>query len=119
MFKKKKSRKKKLASDTAAQQEKIIAVTLGDPEGIGPEIVYKSLKRGLPRYPIVIIGNRSLYPDKTVALIDDPQEIRQRGVYFHHLPVEENQKDISFRFVETGINWALSNKIQALVTAPI
>ncbi|HLP47198.1 MAG TPA: 4-hydroxythreonine-4-phosphate dehydrogenase PdxA [Candidatus Kapabacteria bacterium] len=108
---------------------KRIAVTLGDPEGIGPEIVCKSLRGYTPNYPLVIIGSKEFYPDKTIPSISAVEEIngRDKGIFFYHInpgidnTVNNSQPpgDISFAYVQTGIRWALQNKIAALVTAPI
>jgi 4-hydroxythreonine-4-phosphate dehydrogenase len=109
-----------------AKKIKRIAITLGDPEGIGAEIVYKSLQGYTISYPVIIIGNKEIYEDKTVQPIEDLEEIRDKdkGVYFYHIddsPQEagETGEDASFLYVKTGIDWALEKKIHALVTAPI
>lgn len=109
-----------------AKKIKRIAITLGDPEGIGAEIVCKSLQEYTASYPLVIIGNKEIYEDKTVQVIDDLEEIsdKDKGVYFYHIDegrqmTGETGKDASFLYVKTGIDWALEKKIHALVTAPI
>ncbi len=109
-----------------AKKIKRIAITLGDPEGIGPEIVYKSLQEYTASYPVVIIGNKEIYDDKTVPVINDLEEIsdKDKGVYFYHIDEDRQQtgetgSEASFLYVKTGIDWALEKKIQALVTAPI
>jgi 4-hydroxythreonine-4-phosphate dehydrogenase len=109
-----------------AKKIKRIAITLGDPGGIGAEIVYKSLQEYMPSYPVVIIGSKEIYEDKTVQVIDDVEEIRdkEKGVYFYHidgsrLEAGKTGEDVSFEYVKTGIDWALGKKIHALVTAPI
>lgn len=105
---------------------KRIAVTLGDPKGIGAEIVYKSLQEYTTSYPVVIIGSKEIYEDKTVQVINDLEEIREKekGVYFYHIDGSRPEagktgEDASFVYVKTGIDWALEKKIHALVTAPI
>lgn len=99
---------------------KLTAVTLGDPEGIGPEIVYRSLRDYSPAHPVIIIGSREFYPDKNVPFINAVEEIQDRpkGVYFYHIDAP-TPGDASFAYVESGIHWALEKKISALVTAPI
>lgn len=92
---------------------------MGDPEGIGNEIIYKSLKKCIPSYPVVIIGNINAYEDKSVRLIDDVEGIRDKGIYFYHIDQNSIKGDVSFEYVKTGIDWALKKKVQALVTAPI
>ena len=53
----------------------LIGVTMGDPCGIGPEIILKALKspaiRKLARY--VIIGNKGVF-DKTARALNIPME---------------------------------------------
>jgi 4-hydroxythreonine-4-phosphate dehydrogenase len=99
---------------------KLTAITLGDPGGIGPEIIYKSLRDYAPAYPLILIGSREFYQNKTIALINTVEEIqnRDKGIYFYHIDVP-HPGDPSFAYVETGIQWALQKKIAALVTAPI
>jgi 4-hydroxythreonine-4-phosphate dehydrogenase len=107
---------------------KIIAITLGDPEGIGPEIIHHSLRDYTPVSPVVIIGSREFYEDKTIPMIGSVEDIlkRDRGIFFYHLPpgiVKSSEStspgDISFAYVQTGVRWALEKKIAALVTGPI
>lgn len=101
------------------KNNKRIAVTLGDPEGIGPEIVYQSLRDYFPRYPLIVVGSKEFYPDKTIPLIYAVEEIKDhdKGIYFYH--INANAGDASFAYVEKGIHWALEKKIAGLVTAPI
>ena len=113
-----KNRKKKLNNRTI-RKDKRIAITLGDTEGIGPEVVYKSLQDYIPSYPVVIIGSIDAYEDKSVPLLNSLEEINDKGIYFYHIDQNVINEDASFEYVKTGINWALENKIQALVTAPI
>lgn len=96
-----------------------IAVTLGDAEGIGPEIVYKSLRTHTPAFPVVVIGDKNKYADKNVPLVKHPEEARQKGVCFHHIDSRTIQSDASYVYVKTAIQWALEKKIGAMVTAPI
>ena len=114
----KKNRKKNL-NNTKIKRDKLIAITLGDAEGIGPEVVYKSLQDYVPSYPVVIIGSIDVYEDKDIQLANNIEEIGDKGIYFYHIDQNLIDKDASFEYVKTGINWALENKIQALVTAPV
>ncbi|MCP5106899.1 MAG: 4-hydroxythreonine-4-phosphate dehydrogenase PdxA [bacterium] len=101
---------------------KRIAITLGDPGGIGPEIVYKSLRNHPLLYPVIIIGSREKYEDKSVPLIGNIDEIGEKGIYFYHIAGDKpagHMSDVSYSYVKTGIQWALQKKIAALVTAPI
>lgn len=116
---------------TRIKNNKRIAITIGDPEGIGPEIVYRSLRDYTPTYPVVIIGSREFYEDKIIPTVRTVEEVQNKGLFFYHTgppilaPTSGNQNnscnrgDISFSYVQTGIQWALGKKIAALVTAPI
>lgn len=112
--KRKKNRKKKLTK----KKNKIVAVTLGDPEGIGPEIIHKSLQHYQPRGTVLIIGNGHYYPDKKVTRILHPGEAEQRGVYFYDVG-DRIDRETSFQYVKTGVELALSQQVAALVTAPV
>jgi 4-hydroxythreonine-4-phosphate dehydrogenase len=98
-------------------------ITLGDPQGIGSEIVYKSLNRYKPRCAVLIIGDIDHYSDKSVHMISHLGEVQSRGIYFlnidtHSLANGEN-RDPSFEYVNTAVGFALEKKVHALVTAPI
>lgn len=122
--------RRKRTSSTACkgkESDRVIAVTLGDPQGIGPEIVYKSFREYVPGYPVVIIGGLNDYPDKTVRVISSLEDALQGGggIYFYHVGTPAPGKngtvkgDASYEYVRTGIGWALERKVHALVTAPI
>ena len=113
-----KKRKKRL-NNRKTKKNKRIAITLGDAAGIGPEVIYKSLQDHVPSFAVVIIGSINDYEDKSVRLINRPEETGEKGIYFYHIDQSLIEKDASYEYVKTGINWALENKIQALVTAPI
>ncbi|MEI6613941.1 MAG: 4-hydroxythreonine-4-phosphate dehydrogenase PdxA [Chrysiogenales bacterium] len=101
------------------QQNKVIAVTLGDPQGIGPEIIQKSLAAYSPACALLIIGSRRFFP---VAAIPDMQNIAGMAageIAFMDVAGDSAREDISFTFVKTAVDLALSGQVQALVTAPI
>lgn len=117
-----KDRRKRTSSTAYKAKEtgRVIAVTLGDPQGVGPEIVYKSFREYMPGYPVVIIGGLNDYPDKKVRVIGNLDDAVQggKGTYFYHVETPA-EGDASYGYVRTGIGWALEKKIHALVTAPI
>lgn len=92
---------------------------MGDAEGIGPEIIFKSLERYKPVHPVVVIGDSAVYADRNVRIIHNPNEISGEGVYFYHMDGEQIGGDASYEYVKTAVDWALQKKIQAVVTAPI
>lgn len=98
-------------------QKKTVAVTAGDPKGIGPEIIKKALQLFKPDFPLLIIGNRKDFPGDYFIDINNPDGIEGSGVYF--LEVSESGSDPSFSFVRTAVDLALKKKISAIVTAPI
>ena len=100
-------------------KEKIVAITMGDPEGIGPEIIYKSLVDYNPGCAVVVIGSMDHYRDKRVRGVSRIEEIRGQGVYFYHIDQKKIAADPSFEYVKTAVDFALGKKIHALVTAPV
>ncbi len=120
----------------------LIGITMGDPCGIGPEIILKALKspsiRRIANY--VIIGNkgvfdrtaRSLKMPVTYQIISHLTKIDDLKYPISLLPVSGfnsnimKQKsataeggEVSIQCVIKGINLAMSGHIDALVTAPI
>src|SRR3972149_10310598 len=120
----------------------LIGITMGDPCGIGPEIILKSLKspavRKIANY--VIIGNKNAF-DQAARTLKIPFKYR---IISHIAEIENSnppvsllsindfksnlmkQKkptaeggELSVQCVIRGINLAMSGHIDALVTAPI
>ncbi len=119
----------------------LIGITMGDPSGIGPEIILKSLHapliKKLAHY--IIIGNQEVidltareldlpvsyqmishlpdrdtkYPVSLLSIGDIPPGLMKRKI-----PTAEGG-DLSVQCVIRGINLAMSSHIDALVTAPI
>lgn len=114
-----------------------IAVTLGDPAGVGPEVVLKALANRTALLPaeLTVIGTRSQLlktydhlrqqnPDLPLAepdqltLLDVPLEPEleaqiQLGVG------NAASGEASFRYLDTAIAQALTGKFAGIVTAPI
>jgi len=120
----------------------ILAITAGDPAGIGPEVTLKALKdcRVYETAIPVVIGDAvslaltAKLPSMDTALrkIEDPAEAE--GVYgvVEYLDlgllseggwkmgeVSKTAGEAAFRYVETAIELALAKKVAAVVTAPI
>jgi 4-hydroxythreonine-4-phosphate dehydrogenase len=102
-----------------SQQSKVIAVTLGDPQGIGPEIIQKSLAAYSPVCALVIVGSRCFFPDAAIPDIKSIAGMKAGEVAFLDVGSDSVREDISFTFVKTAVDLALSGKVQAVVTAPI
>ncbi|MCK4836900.1 MAG: 4-hydroxythreonine-4-phosphate dehydrogenase PdxA [Candidatus Aminicenantes bacterium] len=98
---------------------RLIAVTLGDPEGIGPEIIYKTFSRFHPRSSVIIVGNINHYRDKNIQVISGIDEIKKRGVFFLHIDKPASETDESFGYVRKVVDLARIKAVQALVTGPI
>ncbi len=119
----------------------IIAITMGDPAGVGPEVIAKmiaDLKSPVGFTPFVI-GSSSVMRDtvKQLGLALDVLCIDQPYVKFHQgvLPVLELPDiekgafsigsvnpwcgEVSFQSVVTAVNLCLSDQVDAVVTAPI
>jgi 4-hydroxythreonine-4-phosphate dehydrogenase len=113
-----------------------LAIALGDPAGIGPEVVLKALAvPELGQIPVMIVGNRSLllqtYADlraqcpeleladpARLAILDVPLEPAiasaiQRGTG------NAASGEASFRYLQTAIDRTLAGEFQGIVTAPI
>jgi len=117
-----------------------IGISLGDPGGIGPEVVIKALSRSLdlPEAVYVLFGTRSvlernglkddlsLVPFSTSALMEKPlaasrflYEIPQPEVPFVLGESDRHNGEISFRYFEAAVAQARAGVLSAVVTAPI
>ena len=117
-----------------------IAVTMGDPSGIGPEILAKALVKWEPGlYQPIIIGSRlaleralgivgvrlpnlqaasSFLPGDTEAIfLIDPAPLDESDISFAH-PSEAACK-ATLKFIETAVTLAMEGKVQAICTGPI
>ena len=102
--------------------KKTIAITLGDPLGIGPEIIVKALKSKKAPHSFIPI------------VIGEPESLKKAGwnsSLSHFINVSRLKPDlkikkpnktaglISFNAVKTAVKLALAKKVDAVVTAPI
>jgi 4-hydroxythreonine-4-phosphate dehydrogenase len=115
-----------------------IGVTPGDPGGIGPEIIVKTLSRPSVLPPAAYV----LFADSRIVAAEEkrlglriaarewrPDGPREAGVYISHVPapgwaathgrVSTENGEASFRFFETAVAGARNNLLEAVVTAPI
>lgn len=85
---------------------KIIGITLGDPEGIGAEVIKKALLKCKLKVPhqIVLIGDRKLFKGLAFPVVDVPYKSAAEG---------------SFKFLERSVKLIQGEVIDALVTAPL
>ncbi|HOJ25853.1 MAG TPA: 4-hydroxythreonine-4-phosphate dehydrogenase PdxA [Candidatus Saccharicenans sp.] len=112
-----------------------IGLTLGDPGGIGPELILKLFSRPeeLPPAEFIIFGQQSLLDFWSEKLKLKPQRsswpasgrvvsLRETGQPLEMVIVGKpaaEQGLVSFSFFEAAVDSARRGEIQALVTAPI
>lgn len=95
---------------TASRQRPRLAVTLGDPRGIGPEIVGKALRdegvAALADYLVVGPTGTSVTPGDTIGTYSDPSDEATAG-------------RLAGFAIERAATLALSGDVDGIVTAPI
>ena len=98
---------------------KVIAVTLGDPGGIGPEVVAKSLAAYSPTVALLVVGSRRHYPYGDLRVLHDAGQVRPGETAFLEVADAADGSDPSFHWVRTAVDLALRGQAQAVVTAPV
>lgn len=121
---------------------KIIAVTMGDAAGIGPEIIVKSLaSEDLNGAPIVVVGcqqtlqhviDQGIAPPMTLQAINNISEARFASNTINVLdePLAQPSKltpgqlqtqagDLAFRCIQHATTLAINGDISAIATAPL
>lgn len=115
-----------------------IAISTGDPNGIGPEIVIKLLQKiRLENTAVLIIGHPGVFefytaphpPFRQMQLVKSAADIDEAGIYILppecDAPVPEPGQTAahtgaySMKCVEKGIQLCMNQQAQALVTAPV
>ena len=120
----------------------LLALTMGDPCGIGPEIIAKALTQPLPA-PCVVVGEVGVMRravavgalDWPIAELDEPDEARELpprciGVWqppglpsgLPSLPIGQVHVDAgraAIRCIEVATSLALAGRVSAVVTAPV
>jgi 4-hydroxythreonine-4-phosphate dehydrogenase len=100
-----------------------IALTLGDPCGIGPEIVLKALAEWPHRNDVMVIGDTALLAREAQRLqLPMPNQHHSIGPDCSALePGQINAcaGEASFQYVEHAISAAVRGEVGAIVTAPI
>ncbi|MBN2425348.1 MAG: 4-hydroxythreonine-4-phosphate dehydrogenase PdxA [Calditrichaceae bacterium] len=123
--------------------KKKIAITIGDPSGIGPEIVLKALTGKNDLYDIcrpVVFGHKEILENQAKQLgikivcreINHPDQVedtKHGNIYClaeHKLEkfppqgqINAQSGRLSFQYIESAIKYLLENKLSALATAPI
>ncbi len=102
-----------------ARPNNVVAVTIGDPQGIGPEIIKKSLASYSPACALVIVGSRRFFPDAAIPDFSAAAGMEAGAVAFLDVKRSGGEEDPSFTYVKTAVDLAMSGQVQAVVTAPI
>lgn len=121
---------------------KIIAITMGDPAGISPEIIIKSLTEGeLNGIPAVVIGCAStlhrimamnITPQAELRVLDRVQDARFAPGIINVIDepladpdalkpgvVQKEAGDLAWRCVKRATELALAGDVHAIATAPL
>ena len=109
-------------------KKKVIGITMGDPNGIGPEVIVKALKElvtsGDLFFDAVIYGSEQIISEASV-LVDHyfSGEVVSAGDFgMNDLTpgrISGKAGRASIQCIETAVRDAINGKIDALVTAPI
>jgi 4-phospho-D-threonate 3-dehydrogenase / 4-phospho-D-erythronate 3-dehydrogenase len=118
--------------------ERIVAITMGDPAGVGPEIVAKVLAER-PSARAVVVGDAGILR-RAVGLLDLPLEVsaieRPADARFaegvidlvaaSELPddlpfgeLDARAGDAAYRYVRRAVELALADEVHAIATAPL
>ncbi|NDL65125.1 D-threonate 4-phosphate dehydrogenase [Acerihabitans arboris] len=121
---------------------KIIAVTMGDPAGIGPEIIIKALADGeLSGAPVVVVGcaqilrrilSLAITPPAELKIIDRPADAQFAPGVINVIDeplqdpaalkaglVQPQAGDLAYRCVKRATELAMAGEAQAIATAPL
>ncbi len=123
------------------KKKPIIAITMGDINGVGPEIIVKALmiQNILQKANIIIAGNLKAYnfyanmlnfpivPQRIKSPKDIISENLNLGITelgYEDLPFEPGKlypenSQASADWIKNAVNWALEKQVRAIVTAPI
>jgi 4-hydroxythreonine-4-phosphate dehydrogenase len=114
-----------------------IGITMGDPSGIGPEIIVKTLAEMDPKTRAVsaVVGNMAILrrADKllgTHLTFVDGLDAKSGEVPVADVPTKDQDKirdgqvgaaggEAAYRYVEAAVKLALAGKITVIVTAPL
>lgn len=121
---------------------KIIAVTMGDPAGIGPEIIIKALAEGeLSGTPAVVVGCAATFrrilalgitPAAELRIIDDVSQAHFAPGVINVIDepladpqalvpgkVQKEAGDLAYRCVKRATELAMAGHVHAIATAPL
>jgi 4-hydroxythreonine-4-phosphate dehydrogenase len=105
-------------------QKKIIGITLGDPSGIGPEVVAKALKD--PRVQKLahfnVIGDEIIFRKYRFPRTPSCQLIGINKIHPFDFPFKDDRSEggaASLAYLETAVGMLKDKKLDGLVTAPV
>ncbi|HLO52269.1 MAG TPA: 4-hydroxythreonine-4-phosphate dehydrogenase PdxA [Kamptonema sp.] len=112
-----------------------LAVTLGDPAGIGPEVVLKTLAaKSFSNCDVTVVGSRTILQDTYTQLRDckvtipivNPENLQILDVELHQElgKITTGEGNVasgaaSFAYMETAIARTIAGEFQGIVTGPI
>jgi len=101
-----------------------IAITCGDPSGIGPEIIVKAIGKIKTICNPILVGSKKLYFETAKRLnISLPENliIEEIDAKFENSlgVLSKTNGHFAGKAIEKGVSICLSNKAKAIVTAPI
>jgi 4-hydroxythreonine-4-phosphate dehydrogenase len=114
-----------------------VAITMGDPAGIGSEIIAKAVPRIGPGVDVVVVGDAAVLEraveicdsDLAVQVVDGPgDEVAERQIPVLDLDLvddvsygdlREHYGAVSLAYVERAVELAIAGEVDAIATAPI
>lgn len=102
----------------------IIGITMGDPNGVGPEIIVKAIssKEIKDLCEIVIYGDAGIIEKASDNSVTDLKIVECSDFRLEDLKpstLDKKAGQASLDYITTAVNSALTNEIDAVVTAPI
>ena len=118
----------------------LLGVTMGDPTGVGPEVILKALQSPPPDCRVIVLGDLEVLHETATRLASSlhpyqwqlgdalPTDARQLPVLAlsqlapaERIPGQPTLAggDASYRYVENGVRLSLDAALDGLVTAPI
>ena len=130
--------KDRVSREEGAYQMKKLAVSIGDPGGIGPEVVLKALSSVADKCLPIVIGDLSVIEEaarafgipltiKTISNVDAASlspgilwcvDVKSLKSYAMGKPAAENGK-ACVDYIRMAVRFAMEKKVDGIVTAPI
>ena len=120
-------------------KNRALAITMGDPAGVGAEVIVKALQHPLPGIDVAVIGSLHTLRkaagctgvDASFVEIEHPAQVEPGSTTIHVIDPGAPTADIAFgavsaaggeaayRYIETAARMAMQGLFQAIVTAPL